>query len=437
MNPRLNGVVDVNAARALEDARRADQARAGGEVLGPLHGLPITVKDSIDVAGFHCTAGARGAASRLPDRDAPAVARLRAGGAIIIAKTNLPELSEGFETDNLLFGRTVNAWDPTRSAGGSSGGEAAIVAAGGSAIGLGADTAGSARVPAHFNGVTTLKPTSARVPISGRFPPSRGTASARFQFAPFARRVGDLALALGVLAREDWRDAGSVAMPLGAVDALEVASLRVAFHAGNGMMTPSPATVAAIEAAARALAAAGAEVEEWRPPGLEATLEIMPGIHYGNDGGESLRALHDELGGGAMHPLLTKAIERAAAYRKDAATFDALLADWKSFRHAMLRAMESRDCILCPVTREAAPPHGWSLEGEDPLIALSPVLSWSLTGWPVVVVRAGTDATGLPIGVQLVARPWHEDVALATALAVEHALGPWPDPPLTRSASAG
>src|SRR5690348_6896948 len=196
INPTLNAVVQVRAEAARAEARQADEALARGELRGPLHGVPFTIKDTYDVAGMICTCGTKGRAANVAQQDATAVARLRAAGGIALGLTNVPELLLAYESDNLIYGRTNNPYDLARTPGGSSGGEAATIAAGGSPLGLGTDSGGSIRVPAHFCGVAGLKPTWGRVPLTGLFPPPFGT-SARLRHAgPLARYVEDLALAL-------------------------------------------------------------------------------------------------------------------------------------------------------------------------------------------------------------------------------------------------
>jgi len=188
INPQINAVVTL-ADDAVDRARAADAAITRREQVGPLHGVPITVKDSLDTAGIRTARGSRLFAGHIPSCDATAVARLKAAGAIVLGKTNLPELAHSFESDNLVYGRCNNPYDLARTPGGSSGGEAAIIAAGGSPLGLGSDAGGSIRVPAHFCGVAGLKPTSGRVPSTGHFPAAFGATAPLWQVGPLARRV--------------------------------------------------------------------------------------------------------------------------------------------------------------------------------------------------------------------------------------------------------
>jgi amidase len=207
VNPAINAVVELLADVARVEAAAADAKLARGEACGPLHGVPVSIKDSIDVRGTKCTAGTLGRKNAAPaERDATLVARLRSAGAIPIAKTNLPDLLFAFESDNLIYGRTNNPYDLTRTAGGSSGGESALIAACGSPLGLGSDAAGSVRVPAGFCGIASIKPTSGRLPRTGHVPPAGGWIEALWQIGPMARYTEDLVLAMQLLAGEDGVD---------------------------------------------------------------------------------------------------------------------------------------------------------------------------------------------------------------------------------------
>src|SRR5213080_4945853 len=199
INPSLNAIVTL-AEDAIDHARAADSALSKGERAGPLHGVPFTVKDTIDTRGLRTTSGSQIRAHHVPERDAPVVARLKAAGAIILGKTNTAEMAIPYETDNPVFGRTNNPYDLSRTPGGSSGGEAAAIAAGLSAAGIGSDLAGSIRVPAHFCGIAALKPTTGIVPMEGHLPLAMGTLSLGASIGPMARRVADLALLFSVIA---------------------------------------------------------------------------------------------------------------------------------------------------------------------------------------------------------------------------------------------
>jgi amidase len=296
VNPALNAVVQLRAEAALAEARAADAALARGQIIGPLHGVPMTIKDSLDTAGVITTGGTTGRTSFVPAQDATVVARLRAAGAILLGKTNTPELTLWGETDNLVYGRTNNPYDLTRTPGGSSGGAAASVAAGGAPFDIGSDTRGSIRVPAHFTGIAGIKPTSGRVPRTGHIVPwGLGAVDALTQLGPLARYVEDLVLTLPIIAGVDWSDPAIVPMPLGDPQAVPLQGLRVARYTDNGILAATPDTVAAVHRAATALTEAGALVHDDRPAGLERAAVLCsrraprPSIHGCSNGWKTPR----------------------------------------------------------------------------------------------------------------------------------------------------
>ena len=426
VNPKLNALVQLPAATALAQAREADRALAQGEIKGLLHGVPFTLKDAIETEGVICTAGTLGRAAYVPQEDASVVKRLRAAGGVLLGKTNCPELGWAWESDNLVYGRTNNPYDLLLSPGGSSGGESAIIAAGGSPLGLGSDAGGSVRFPAHCTGITAIKPTSGRVPRTGHFPSPGGTLDALWQIGPLARSVEDLSTALPIIAGVDWRDPAIVPMPLGDATKVDLKALRVAFHTDNGIEAPDREIIETVETAARALEASVAAVEEARPPGIEQTFEIYLGL-FTADGGAGLEELLEMAGTKKVHPLMQRVLDLQRSGAKSMAAFGALLAQWDAFRRSLLSFMEEFDVLLCPVCSFPGMVHGSTY---DRLSAFSYTMTYNLTGWPAAVVRAGSSRNGLPIGVQIVARPWREDVALAVAATLEKTLGGYQPPPL-------
>ncbi len=393
INPRLNAVVQLAAGSARAQAREADAALARGEIRGPLHGVSFTAKDVFETAGVISAAGLDERAYHIPERDAVVVTRLKAAGAILLGKTNCPPGGGGGDTDNPVYGRTNNPFDLDRTPAGSSGGEAAAIAAGASPLGLGSDSGGSIRVPAHFCGIAGLKPTSGRVPNTGTFDHPGGLSDYRTQIGPMARFVQDLALAFPIIAGEDGVDSGVVPVPLRNPEDVTLSGLRVAFYTDDGQAPPTPETVATVQAAAHALAAAGAVAEEARPACLSQARPITE--RYWR-----------------MNHLNGAEIER-------------MFFDWDRFRSAMLAFVAPYDAVLCPVDYEPA-----SLHGAEAHLRFNYTLPYSLTGWPCAVVRAGTSPEGLPVGVQVSAHPWREDVVLAVAQAIESALGGYQRPPL-------
>ena len=428
VNPRLNAVVQLTADSARAQAGEADSALARGEVMGPLHGVPMTIKDAFETAGVVSTGGTQGRADFVPSRDATAVARLKAAGGIMLGKTNLPELSLVFESDNAVYGRANNPYDPSRTPGGSTGGEAAIIAAGGSPVGLGSDAGGSVRLPCHYCGIAGLKPNTGRVPRTGHWPPFNGALDALTQPGPMARRVEDLILTLPIIAGVDWRDPAIVAMPLGDPQKVKMTDLKVAFYTDNGIATPTAETVDIVNKAVKALSDGGVAVEEARPSVIGESFDLLLGL-VAADGGAGIRATLQGAGTTEAHPLLERLLGVSPEKATSTAEFASLLVRLDEFRSEMLSFMEGYDAIVCPANARPAMPHGETLDSEN-MPAFSYTYTYNLTGWPAVVVRGGTSPEGLPIGVQVAAQPWREDVALAVAQFLETALGGYRPPPL-------
>jgi amidase len=386
VNPRLNAVVFATGESALKQARAADRKNRGKAVLGPLHGVPFTAKDIFDTAGLPTTAGLRMLRSNIPDRDATVVARMRGAGAILIGKTLCPPGGVDGDSWNSLHGGTRNPYDIARSPGASSSGEAAIIAAGGSPAGLGSDSGGSIRMPAHYCGIAALKPTTGLVPSTGAYALPGGLSDPRSQVGPMARFVSDLALMLPVLVGPDGIDSGVVPVPL-AKRTPKLRGLKVAWYADDGIARPTPAIAAVVRSASRALADAGCVVTESRPPALHEAHQVTLG-YWGDK-----RISHDRL------------------FRQ-----------WDAFRTEMLGFMSGFDLILSPVAPDIAPVYRSKVVAPNMYSYTSP---YSLSGNPCVVVRAGTSREGLPIGVQVVGRNWQDDLALRAAYAIERALGGW------------
>ena len=424
VNPKLNAVVQLVVDRALDEARAADAALARGDINGPLHGVPMTIKDSFDTAGVISTGGTKGREFFVPEQDATAVARLRAAGAILLGKTNTPELTLYFETDNLIYGRTSNPYDLSRTSGGSSGGAAAMIAAGGSPLDIGSDFGGSIRLPSHYCGITGIKPTSGRVPRTGHIISFDAGAVDTFQqVGPLARFVEDLILTLPIISGVDWHDPAIVPMPLEDPGAVDLKRLKIAFHTDNGIVTPTPETVEVVRAAAMTLSGAGATIEEDRPSGIEQTLDMHMQLARG-DGRAWIDRLLQRYGTTETSPPLARYDK---SWTLSVAEYSDLIARWDMLRSTMLSFMQQYDVILCPVNAYPAVAHG---TGIDHYNGLSYTATYNLTGWPAAVLRGGTSPEGLPIGVQVVARPWREDVALAVARHLETSLGGWQRPTL-------
>ena len=428
VNPCLNAICEALEESAQRSAARVDRERAQGDPLPPLAGVPFSIKDSIEVEGTVCTAGTLGRKSAEPStQDATVVARLRAAGAIPIARTNLPDLLFAFESDNLIRGRTSNPYDFSRTPGGSSGGEAALIAACGSPFGLGSDAAGSVRLPAHFCGIAGIKPTSGRLPRTGHVPPAGGWIETLWQIGPLARRVEDLSALMSLLAAPDGRDHTVVGMPFRDPANVRLKDLRVAFFTDNGIVPADLETLAVVRQAAAALEKEVERIEERRPPGVEESFELEMRM-IGPDGGDGLRAFLTAIGSTRTHPLLDGWLKKLEPYRTTIDGFAEYWAALDRFRSRMCAFLEDYDAIISPVSASAALPHGASIE-ERNFRGFSYTMTHNLTGWPAAVVRCGQTAAGLPIGVQIAAGPWREDVALRIAAHLEAVGGGWQPSP--------
>ena len=339
-------------------------------------------------------------------------------GAILLGKTNTPDLTLAFETDNLVYGRTNNPFDVTRTPGGSSGGAASIVAAFGSPLDIGSDTGGSIRVPSHFCGIVGHKPTSGRVPRTGHIIDYAGPAESLTHIGPLARHVDDAALALSIIAGPDGIDPHIPAVPLGDHRKVAVRELRVAYFIGLGSLRPTRETATALQNAVGILEKAGCKSRSVEIPDGDRIYETYTGLMW-SDGGAAIGRILAKWG--TMESPLFDRIRQAVAEPAGAVT--ERFERWDRWRSRMLALFEKFDVMICPVYVGPAPLHGTF---ERPSAGYTQ--AFDLTGWPSTVIRAGTSPEGLPIGVQCVAHPWREDISLAVARHLEQALGPWPGP---------
>jgi amidase len=438
VNDVLNAIVMNSFARARVEAKALDQRSRRGDFAGPLHGVPMTIKDTIDTEGVISTAGTVGRQQYVPREDATAVARARRAGAILLGKTNTPEFTLGGvglnTASNLLYGATHNPYDPARSAFGSSGGSGAAVAAGLCTFDIGTDFAGSIRLPAHNNGVAGIRPTSGRVPRTGHVIGYGGVYDLWQQLGPLCRRVADLSLITPIISGPDFRDAGCPPVPWRDPLRVELATLRVAWVADNGGTadeTTDEDTRSTLRTAARWLEGVVSRITETAP--REQLIEIgkLNDTLRSGDAFAFLQRLSDKWGTHNISPLRKRWMEDTKPI-SSAAMIDA----WQ--RHDALKTqlrlwMRDFDVFMCPVAPTPAKLIDQRLKESEgvsgPVWPYTDV--FSSAGWPVVVVRAGGSADGkLPIGVQIAAAPWREDVALAVAGYIESRSGGWQRPPL-------
>lgn len=394
INPVINAIVRLDGERAMNRAARIDRLLAAGESPGVLAGVPFTVKDNMETAGIVTAIGVPERRDVIPARDATVVHRMKSAGAILLGKTNCPPWGGGLETDNPVYGRTTNPFDRNRTPGGSSGGEAAAIASGMSPCGLGTDSGGSLRYPAHFCGIAAIKPTAGMVPLTGSLDDNGQLGSIRdprTQVGPMARSVDDLALMLDIISGPDNIDPAVVPVRLAVDgDVVRARSLRVAVQFGNDEVESTADTLATVQAAAQILAEDGADV----------TPVDLPD--------EGL--------------LLSRDIWRSYGGAMTSAELYELFAEWDAYRSRLLVWFQDYDLILRPVNATPAAAHG----AADPAALCT--LPFSLTGWPAVTVRCGTSPDGLPIGVQIVAHPWQDRLALNVAAVLEKKLGGWRAP---------
>lgn len=425
VNPQLNALVDFDADRVREQARHTHS--------GPLAGLPVTIKSSIAAAGHRCEVGSLLHRGAIAETDAEAVSRLRAAGATLLGTTNCPEFLMAYETDNLLNGKTRNPWDLDRTAGGSSGGEAAAIAAGMSACGLGSDSGGSVREPAHFSGICALKPTSGRIPGRGHHPPGLGPFSVLGALGPMARTIADVTLLFAVLSGHDPIDPTSTPLGLRSFTEQDIKQVPIGWFEDDGLIPVTPETRQAVRDAAAALKRQGFNVQRFRPQSLEAarklwwTFFVQCGAMFNEP---TIRGREDELS-----PTFKDFLE--IAHAKPPLTAESLLDAWAQcdmVRSQLLAEMQAFPLLLCPVCAVPAFRHGereWLVEGQQVryLDAMRYTQWFNLLGSPAAVVPVAQSSEGLPIGVQIAGRPYEDELVLAVAAAIEREFG-YTSPPL-------
>lgn len=419
VNPSLNAVIQMDEEESLRTAKKADQALMRGETLGPLHGLPITVKDAINIFGYHNSCGSHLYNNYKPQQEGTCITRLRAAGAVILGLTNSPELLSAYETDNLIYGRTNNPYDPDRTPGGSSGGEAAIIAANGSPLGLGSDGGGSIRVPAHFCGIAGIKPTQGLIPLTGITLPGAGAGhlQAFGSYGPMARFVDDLTLALSVLSGPDTFDPNVPPVMIGNPDDIDIGKLKIAYFTDNGIVTPSQDIMDATLQAVQVLADAGAIIEEARPCNIERTLELHWEPFFTLcDGGEGVRGFLASLPYSHISPLRQQFHNEAKKYNLATKDLNRRFVEIAEFKWNTYRFLNTYDVLICPPCATTAKLHGQSF---NEIRDFTYTMSFNNSGSPAIVVPFSTSATGLPIGVQIVANLWKDHVALAVAKILE------------------
>jgi amidase len=419
-NEAINAVISLDSEGARKRAEEADAALARGTVLGPLHGVPFTLKDMHETSGMKTTVGFPPFADYVASQDSPVVIRLKAAGGVLMAKTNVATMLSDWQSNNPLFGRTRNPWNLERTAGGSRGGAAAAVAAGMTPFDVGTDMQDSIRLPAAFCGVCGLKPTEHRVSLAGAFPDPRGAArSVRLMscLGPLARSVDDLSLIYQIIAGPDGRDTDLAPVPLEHMPKLDLKTLRIAFAPSFPGFPVAGEISAAVENLARQLQGAGAIVEEAKLPKLD---------------------LHDDImQGGALIGMMMEAAQPEPPEQPTSVSrwFEALARRDKSIL-AWEQFFENWDALLCPVAMTTAFPHcepgtPIKVDGKDQNYWMLPAYGavFNYSGHPALSMPCGQDRDGLPIGLQLVGKRWSESRLLGIAAAIEPLTGGFRRPP--------
>src|SRR5579864_3727283 len=429
-NPRLNAFVVVLEEQAREAAKQAEATVAHGKQLGLLHGVPVTIKDSFDVAGLPTLCGSKFRLGHRAAEDATAVARLRASGAIILGKTNCPESLSNYETDNYVTGRTNNPWDLERTPGGSSGGESAAIASFCSAGGIGSDGGGSVRIPAHFCGIAALKPTPGRVSAAGHFPVISHPGGLLGVAGPMARSAKDLRLLFAALAGYDSEDPFSAPV---SVQVPQTSGVRIGLMPQFYKVPVTDEVRATVIKAGQALEQAGFRVDPFEPRGLERAPNLW-WFFFGQLPAPFTKRLiagREQDAHWTGTEFLNNALDQPAPTAEDVLNN---LAARDRMRARFLRQMENIPVILAPACGVPAFRHRerrWPAGGKNIGLfeAMMPVTWVNLLGLPAAVIPFGMSKDGLPIGVQLIGRPWEEELILEVAVRLEEARGPFPAPP--------
>jgi Asp-tRNA(Asn)/Glu-tRNA(Gln) amidotransferase A subunit family amidase len=427
LNGQLNAIVTLSSD-SLEQAKKAESIMMSGQAVGALLGIPLTVKDTIATAGIRTTSGSLARKDYVPNVDATAVARLKAAGAIILAKSNTPELAIPYETSNEVFGRTNNPYDQRLTPGGSSGGEAAAIAACLSPGGVGSDLSGSIRVPAHFCGIVGLKPTSGLIPMDGHVPVPKGVLASGACLGPMARTVADVSLLFSVLA-------GIESAPLLRAD--QVSGLKAYWYDSDGVSPVSRETSVVLRATVEALERAGLVCTEKRPAAVESGSRLWVQLFAGASATD-LREFYsgsEELAGPLARKILNTAKRKNQHTQQDP---EQVIYERDRLRAELLTMMETTPLIIAPVGASAAFPHATTtldIDGDSVSVfrAFSYAQTCNVFDLPSVVVRAGHSADGLPLGVQIIGKPFAEHLILSVAAIIEAALGGWQPPSNTEA----
>jgi len=429
INPSLNAFIELRAEQSLKEAQCTESRIMRSEQVGLLEGVPLSIKSSIAVEGCKHEVGSPTRRAMRAENDATLVRRLREAGAIILGLTNTPEMLMAYETENPLYGRTNSPWNPECTPGGSSGGEAAAIASGISAGGVGSDGGGSIRVPAHFSGICGLKPTPGRVPATGHFPESLGPFADLGVVGPMARTIGDLVLLFRAMAGADFGDTSAAPVPLHEITPSDLCNLRIGYFEEHEDCPVTPETKSAVRLAVECLQQAGFEAVPYKPGVLNQAREYWWTL-FVRLGGELILPIFN----GREHE--TSSILRYARNQPPPSKQE-LLDAWfgrDQLRVRLFREMSETPIIICPVCTAPAFQHNereWTVNGQavDYMQSMIYTQWFNLLGNPAVVVPVSKSPDGLPIGVQVIGLPYQEELVLKVAAVIE-SVGGFKAPPL-------
>lgn len=429
VNPCLNAIVQrLDKDIAMQLAKAADQRLAQGQPIGKLHGLPITIKDHIKVKDFIITRGSLAYKDYRCEEDSSIVAKLKGEGAIVIGITNMPELGPAYESDNDIYGQTNNPYDQTKTPGGSSGGEAAIISSGASTLGIGSDGGGSIRLPAHFSGIAGIKPTQHLLSCAGNVPTDGGINMMYYTPGPMARYVSDLKMVLPIIAGPDAVD--PYVMPFDLPTYTKpLDEMRIGYLVNGKQTTADHDTQATMVDAVKVLSGSVAEITEINFLDIDYLGEFLRDTYfYGGDQAKGYMALLQNQGLQKVSATLQRFLDAASQSELfDAGELRRRFFEADQLRMYALQQMKKFDAIILPTCATPAKSHGTT---QMHISDFYYSMAFNLLGWPACVVRCGESKEGLPIGLQVVAKPWDDYTTLVIADFLEKSLGGWQPPQL-------
>lgn len=428
VNPIINALQQFDEERIISNALEADKKNLNESPQGKLLGLPISIKDAFHVKGFICSKGSKGLYNQPSNFNATVVARLQDAGAQIYGITNTSELLLSYESDNLIYGRTNNPYDDKRTPGGSSGGQAAIIAAGGIPVGIGNDAGGSLRQPAHYCGICSHKPTHGLVPNTGNFPVDGfGIGASLISIGPMARYIEDLILIMSIISGPDGVDPHTVPVPFKFQYGLDLKRLRVAYYYDNPAGTlPTKDTVKTLDKVVEILKPHVYSIQEIYPSALDQVYRL----HYetfilGGDGGKNFLQLLSSFKDNEVSSLTKEFLKLAKNCEFSISELRQRFIELEKFRLNMNMFMKDFDLIISPVSTTPARYHGETFAN---IRDFGYITAHNLTGWPATVLPCSYSDEGLPIGIQLVSRSWQDSITLSVASFLQEVIGVFPLP---------